>query len=175
MAPRDPRYRPYRMALWITYFALIAIASAVVVTSIVRDLRGPPRPPTTGEPPTRAAIRVCLADLERLAREQDERLWRLWSDAAEGDAVARWNAWSADWENRVRELSARCALDTPHAATPGHQGLNEIARARDAVLDLHSGYSRLVNRFAGDQSELARAAARSLERARAAVTAPVRP
>lgn len=165
--PRDPRYRPYRLALWLVYFGLIAVAAVVVVSSIVRDLRGPPVP-ASGELPTRAAIRVCLTDLEKLAREQDERLFGLGAEAVEGDALARWNAWSAGWENRMRDLSARCALDRAHASPELH-GVEEIARARDAVLELHAGDTRLVNRFAADQGDLARAVARDLARAREAL------
>ncbi|HUL60396.1 MAG TPA: hypothetical protein VLU43_14025 [Anaeromyxobacteraceae bacterium] len=172
MAARDPRYRPYRFALWLLYFGLIVGASAVVVTSIVRNLRGPPSPPPLGDVPTRAALRVCLDDLERLAREQDERLFRLGADAGQGDAVARWNAWSADWEVRMRDLAARCALDHADPGSPDARAIDEIARARDAVLDLHAGYGRLVNRFASDQAELARAAWRALEGARLAVRRP---
>ncbi len=171
MAPRDPRYRPYRFALWILYFAAIVVASAVVVSSIVRDLRGPPVP-AAGDVPTRAALRVCLTDLERLAREQDERLWRLASDASPGDAVARWNAWSADWEIRMRDLSARCALDHADPASPDRATIEEIARARNAVMELHAGYARLVNRFADDQADLARGAQRALEAAHGAVNRP---
>ncbi len=168
MPPRDPRYRPYRLAMWLVYFGLIAAAFAVVVPSIVRDLRGPPAP-ATGELPTRAAIRVCLADLERLAREQDDRLFRLGADAGSGDALARWNAWSLDWENRMRDLSARCALDGA-PASPELHGIEEIGRARNAVLELHAGDTRLVNRFASDQAELARAVARAFDEAREAIS-----
>ena len=48
MPPRDPRYRPFRIALWALYFGVIVFALAVVMTSIVHHLRGPHRPQATG-------------------------------------------------------------------------------------------------------------------------------
>ncbi len=168
MPPRDPRYRPYRMALWITYFAVIAISSAVVVTSIVRDLRGPPEP-APGDLPTRASLRVCVSDLEKLQREQNERLWRFGAEVGEGDAVARWNAWSVEWETRMRDLAARCALDRTDVASADRPAIEQIGRARNMVLELHASYARLVNRFASDQAELAGAARRAIDEAREAV------
>ena len=172
MAARDPRYRPYRFALWLLYFGVILVASVVVVTSIVRNLRGPPLPPPLGDVPTRAALRVCLGDLERLTREQDDRLFRLGAEAGQVDAVARWDAWSAEWEVRMRDLAARCALDHANPASPDAAAIDEIARARNAVLELHAGYGRLVNRFASDQADLARSAWQAIEEARAAVSRP---
>ena len=71
--PRDPRYRPFRLALWALYFCAVVLALVVLLTSIVKNLRGPHRPPQTGALPTRAALRVCVAELEGLHREQNAR------------------------------------------------------------------------------------------------------
>ncbi|HEY6098763.1 MAG TPA: hypothetical protein VIW03_05000, partial [Anaeromyxobacter sp.] len=90
--PREPRYRPYRLALWLLYFTLIAVASGLTIASIVKNLRGPHRPARTGALPTRAALRVCVAELEALHREQNLRAWRLGDEIGENeDAIARWD------------------------------------------------------------------------------------
>ncbi len=163
---RDPRYRPYRFALWAFYFALIAISSGAVVVSVVRNLRGPHRPPATGALPTRAAMRVCLTELEGLAREQNARAWRLGEEVGHGDAIARWNGWSRDWEQRVGDLSDRCRLDAGGPEPEGFAARDELARARDALLALHRAYRAQVNRFGQDDEDLARRVADALREAR---------
>ncbi|HSN90939.1 MAG TPA: hypothetical protein VLS93_06900 [Anaeromyxobacteraceae bacterium] len=164
---RDPRYRPYRIALWIFYFALIAVSSGVTIASIVRHLRGPNRTPAAATLPTRAALRVCVRELEALNREQNVRSWRLGMEIGAPDAVARWDAWSKDWERRVDDLSERCLLDRSDPAPEGFPGHGQVARARDAILAVHRAYRAQVNRFAQEEADLARAAAEALDAARA--------
>lgn len=172
--PRDPRYRPFRVALWIVYLGVIAISLGVVVTSIVRHLRGPHRPPATDALPTRMALRVCVGELESLGREQNQRAWRLGEDMGEGDAVARWEEWARGWEQRLDDLSDRCRVDAG-ASDPQASGRAELARARDAVLALHRAYRAQVNRFAQEDADLARDAARALQAAHEAAARPPPP
>jgi hypothetical protein len=172
MAPRDPRLRPFRIALWVVYLAVVAIAVGLTVRSVVKNLRGPPRAGADAMLPTRATLRVCVTELEALHREQNERAWRLGSDIGEGDAVARWQAWARQWEQRVEDLGARCHLDTEPPDAHGFAGRPELAAARDAVLAVHRAYRAQVNRFAQDEVKLARSAAAALRDARAAVARP---
>jgi hypothetical protein len=166
---RDPRFRPFRIALWVVYLTVVAVAIGLTVRSVVKDLRGPARPAATL--PTRAAVRVCLTELEGLNREQNERAWRLGTDLAEGgDAVRRWQLWSGAWEQRLDDLSSRCRLDTDDRDPGAFAARGELAAARDAVLRLHRGYTLQVNRFAQEQVSLAHDAARSLQAAQAAVS-----
>lgn len=169
---RDPRYRPFRVALWVLYLTVIGVSLGVTVTSIVRHLRGPHRPPATGALPTRAALRVCVTDLEVLHREQNRRAWQLGEEVGDADAVARWETWAREWEQRVTDLSDRCRLDAGDPDPQGFGGREELRRARDAVLALHRAYRAQVNRFAQEEAELALAAARRLEGARDALTRP---
>jgi hypothetical protein len=163
--PKDPRNRPYRIALWTIYLTVIAVVSTVVLTSIVRNLRGPHRPPASAALPTRATIRVCLTELEALNREQNVRAFRLGEEIGEEDAIPHWQAWSREWEQRVDDLGERCHLD----AEGQRDGREEVARAREAVLALHRAYRAQVNRFAQEEAELARGASRALRDAREAV------
>ena len=165
MPARDPRYRPFRLALWGLYFTVIALALVVILSSIVRHLRGPHRPPHTGALPTRAALRVCVTELESLNREQNLKAWRLADDIGEGDAIPRWETWARDWEQRVDDLADRCRLDASDPDPQGFGGRGELARARDAVLALHRAYRQQVNRFAQEDASLARAAASAIEKA----------
>ena len=171
---RDPRYRPFRLALWALYFTVLAIALALVITSIVRHLRGPHRPPVTGALPTRAAVRVCVVELEALHHEQNLRAWRLAEEIGEHGAIQRWEIWARDWEQRVDDLADRCRLDARDPDPQGFGGREELARAREDVLALHRAYRAQVNRFAQEGEDLARRAEESLLRAREAASRPPR-
>jgi len=169
VAPRDPRYRPYRVALWVVYFLLIAVSVGLTIASVVKNLRGPHRPAAVGALPTRAALRVCVNELEALHREQNERAWRLSDEIGEVDAVARWDVWSREWEQRIDDLADRCRLDAADPDPQGFGGREELARARDAVVSVHRAYRAQVNRFAQEEADLARSASNALHEARAAL------
>jgi hypothetical protein len=171
---RDPRYRPFRIGLWVLYLLVVAVSVGLAVRSIVANLRAPHRPAAVGVLPTRAALRVCVNELEALHREQNNRAWRLGDEIAEGEAVERWHAWARDWEQRVDDLADRCRLDASDPDPQGFGGRAELARARDAVLSLHRAYAGQVSRFAQQESELARAASDALEDARASLARPPR-
>jgi len=166
---RDPRYRPFRLALWIAWFLAVTISVGVVVANVVRHLSGPHRPAATGALPTRASIRVCVKELEQLNREQNERAWRLGDEIGEEGALAAFDAWSRDWEQRVEDLADRCRLDASPPDPQGFGGRDELDRARDDVLALHRAYRAQATRFAQEEAALARQATRSLEAARQAV------
>jgi hypothetical protein len=167
---RDPRFRPYRVVLWIVYFLLILVPVGTVLVEVVRHLSGPHRPAATGALPTRMTMRVCVQELEQLHREQNQRAWRLTADVGARSALASFDEWSRDWEQRVDDLSDRCRLDASVPDPQGFGGRAELARARDAVLALHRAYVAQANRFALEGAELARGAALALETAQAAVT-----
>lgn len=169
MPPRDPRYRPFRLALWTVYFVAIALGLSILLSSVVKHLRSPHRPPTTGALPTRAALRVCVTELQALQHEQNVRAWKLADGIGVDDAVQRFETWARDWEQRVDDLSDRCRLDASDPDPQGFGGRAELARARDAVLDLHRAYRQQVNRFALEDERLARTAVEALERAQDAV------
>lgn len=165
---RDPRLRPFRIALWVVYLTMVAVSVFLTVRSVVMNLRGPPRPSATL--PTRAAVRVCLTELEGLHREQNERAWRLGSELANGpEAVQRWQAWSREWEQRLDDLADRCRLDVDDRGPHAFPGRRELATARDAILRVHRGYTLQVNRFAQDEASASRAAAEALRAAQAAI------
>jgi hypothetical protein len=165
---RDPRYRPFRIALWIVYLSVVAISIGLTIRSVVRNLRGEAHPSETL--PTRTTVRVCLAELEALNREQHERTWRIGTELAGGaDAVQRWTTWSREWEQRLDDLQDRCRLDVADDPKT-YPERKELAAARDAVLKLHRGYVLQVNRFALDEAELSREADAALRAAHSAVT-----
>jgi hypothetical protein len=163
--PRDPRLKPYRAAMWVVYFAVVLLGMGLVAVSVAKSLRGPARPPrTVGALPTRAALRVCLTDLELLYREQNQRAWALGSDLEGKDPLAAWGVWARDWERRVDDLADRCRLDD--ASGEDAVARSELAAARDALLALHRAYAAQVNRFRQEHGDLSQAAAEALAHAR---------
>ena len=171
MAPRDPRLRPFRIALWAVYLAVVTIAVGLTIRSVVQNLRGPHRTSVVRALPTRATLRVCVTELEALHREQNERAWRLGSEVGESDAVARWQSWARDWEQRLDDLGDRCHLEAGGQEAE-YAGRAELAAARNAVRAVHRAYTAQVNRFAREEANLARAAAAALAEARAAAARP---
>jgi hypothetical protein len=115
---------------------------------------------------------VCVTELAALHAEQNERAWRVGSDAAEGSPIGRWEAWARQWEQRVTDLGDRCHLDVAAPDPHGYAGRRELTAARDAVLAVHRAYRAQVERFGLEEAMLARGAAEALEKARAAVARP---
>jgi hypothetical protein len=151
--------------MWALYFAVILLGIGLFTVSITRSLRGAARPAREAGPlPTRAALRVCLTDLELLYRDQNQRAWTLGSEFELKDPIGSWHLWSRDWEGKVDDLSDRCRLDG--ASGPDAAARSELAAARDALLALHRAYTVQVNRFAEEYGSLAQAAAESLAHAR---------
>jgi hypothetical protein len=153
----------------VIYFALIALGVGLMVASVARQLRGPERRAAGGPLPTRAALRVCLSDLELLFRELNERAWALGARIEEHEPFAAWSEWSQAWERQVADLSDRCQLDVHDSRQPGFPERTEMAAARDAMRALHRTYGTYVNRFAGEHADLVRAASEALAHARSAV------
>jgi hypothetical protein len=171
VAPRDPQLRPYRAALWAIYFIVILLPIGLVVTSVVRHLRSPPRPGGAVTLPTREAARVCAQELEALHASQNRRAWALGQEIGRPDAVARFLEWSQDFERRLEDLSDRCHLDGGEPER-GFRGRAELAQARDAVLAVHRAYRAQANRFAQEEADLALAAADALAVAKDAARQP---
>jgi hypothetical protein len=153
----------------VVYFALIALGVGIMVASVARQLRGPPRRAAGGPLPTRAALRVCLADLELLFGEQNQRAWELGAGIEGRAPFAEWNDWSREWERRVADLSDRCQLDVHDAKQEGFAERTEMAAARDAMRALNRTYGAHLDRFAAEHGDLVRAASEALAHARSAV------
>lgn len=168
VAPRDPSLRPYRAAMWVVYFAATSLGIGILISSVARHLRSPARPAPSAALPTRAALRLCLSDLEGLFREQNHRAWALGAEFEGPDPLATWNLWARRWEQRVDDLSDRCRLDATDRGE-GSAERAELAASRDAMLALHRAYQAQVNRFAQEEGDLASAAAEALAHAREAV------
>lgn len=170
VAPRDPRLRPYRLALWLAYFGAIAVLGTLFVVSVVRELRGRPRQPVpSGAIPTRSALRGCLADLDGLYREQNQRAWALGTDFEGPDPLATWTAWAPGWQQRLEDVADRCRFDVTTRGEEFLEERTEMAGARDAMMALHRVYNAQVLRFANEEGDLARAAAEAMAHARKAV------
>jgi len=168
VSPRDPRFRRFRAALWVLYFCIALGGSALFAGSVARHLRGPPRSPASGILPTRAALRLCMSDLEVLYREQNQRAWALGLEFEGRDPLGTWNSWAQGWERKVDDLTDRCRLDAPDRGE-GYGERTELAAARDALKALHRAYQAQVNRFAQEEGDLAQAAAEAFAHAREAV------
>jgi hypothetical protein len=155
--------------MWLVYFGVVLAGIGLMAGSIARNLResGRPPPASGGALPPRASLRLCLADLELLYRDQNLRAWTLAGELEAKDPLGAWNAWSRQWEGRVGDLGDRCRLDQGSGEDAAARA--ELAAARDALLALHRAYAAQVNRFRQEHGELLQAAAEALAHAREAV------
>jgi hypothetical protein len=151
--------------MWVVYFLVALGGISLFATSVGRSVRGPSRTDRSpGQLPTRAALRVCLTDLELLYREQNQRAWALGTEFEARDPLGAWNAWAKLWEERLDDLSQRCRLDAGGGEDPSARA--ELAGARDALLALHRAYAAQVNRFGQEVGDLANGTAEALAHAR---------
>lgn len=154
--------------MWALYFAVVLFGIGLFAVNVARSLRGPPRPVREdGALATRAALRVCMSDIELLYRDQNQRAWALGNEFEQRDPLGAWNTWAREWERKVEDVAERCRLDRPSGEDAAARA--ELAAARDALLALHRAYAAQVNRFAQEQGSLAQAAAEALAHAREAV------
>ena len=162
---RDPRLRPFRIALWAIYLTVVALAVGVTVRSVVRNLRGPPRPSVRAADPGRAPR---LRHRAGGAPPRAERA-RLAARRTRGRRATRCCA-----GRRGRASGSSGSTTSPTAAGSTRTSRTRRASAggrswraaRDAVLRLHRAYAAQVNRFAQEEANLARGAAAALRRRR---------
>ena len=149
------------------------LAVGLTVRSVVKNLRGPRRARRAGALPTRAALRVCVTELEALHREQNERAWRLGDEVGDG----RRGRALADLGARLGAAGRRSRRPLParRRTTPTRRasaGAPELAAARDAVLAAPPrlrGAGEPVRAGGGEpRARRGRGAARGARRARAA-------
>jgi hypothetical protein len=165
VSPRDPRLRPYRIAVWIVYFVVLLFGIGLMALSVGRNVLAPGPSPAEGQAPTREELRSCIVDLELLLQEQNQRGVALAVGAATREPIQAWKTWAADWEKRLDRLRARCGLSTPSAG-PEAELRAELARAWDALQALHRAYVVQVDRLADEQASRTEAARQALARAR---------
>ena len=129
---KDPRFRPFRVAMYVLYLAVVCTFAMLVIVSVVRSVHSmsPGVPPLHGEA---LGGRQCAAQAEALFERLDARR-RTFSDADGGDVLERdWERFRVDWLRALRRTESRCAT-----GSPGRKQLARAFRALERVEDLYT-------------------------------------
>ncbi len=138
--PRDPRFRPYRMAAYGLYLFVVIGFCLTMLFSIWRSVRSmaPARLPPSA---TALTVPECLDRAQILFDElEGQRAAFLSKPARQADE--EWAIFRSDWQGRFRQAEANCALESRD-----RKELRALYRQLDRVQDL---YTTHAVQFAGE-------------------------
>jgi hypothetical protein len=140
--PLDPRYRPYRIAMWVVYFAVLAFFTGSIIVSVIRSVMVM----TPSHRTTDTSVLtpdVCVLRAKALWSDLDQHR-KAMSEQAEVRRVDAdfWLQFRGDWLQRHRDAEAQCAVDSP-----GRENLKAIFRRLEQTMNL---YTTHATQFAGE-------------------------
>jgi hypothetical protein len=132
---KDPRYRPYRAAVYGVYLTVAVVFSLLVLVSVVRSVRQmtPPLPPPDD---TLLSVRECVEGAETLFAELEAARRSLEQGGAARAAAVRWSDFRVRWLEKLRALQARCGPETR-----GRRILQPVFYQLEEVLDLYTTHA----------------------------------
>jgi hypothetical protein len=137
--PKDPRFRPFRIAAWALYLLVVVGFSSLVVFSVFKSVVA-----MTPDRPAPAAHARPISECAAGARTLIERLEaqrRAFSEAEPTKADQRFLEFRVAWLKDMRALEAQCAL-----REPGRQKLAAAFSELERLVDL---YTTTSVQFAG--------------------------
>ena len=150
MPPRPPELRPYRVFVYLFFSVLSALASVLILRSVVGDLfGGQARAGGALRPATAAG---CVDDVGRLFSAISARAAQPAADPASEAAALEWDRWSRGWEDELFAVSSRCRLDAHLDAAI--EGLENLRRE----LNRSGQQTGLATRLVKEQLDAAKAA-----------------
>jgi hypothetical protein len=133
--PRDPRFRPFRIAAYGLYLVVVCVFSALIIFSVVRSVVSmtPGRPPDAAMP---LSERECLQGVELLWRrlEAERQGFSREQDARKVDD--RWTRFRVEWLTELRQLEANCGTRSRN-----REALAEVFERLEKVQDLYTTQS----------------------------------
>lgn len=109
---RDPRYRPYRMAVLGVYLVVVSLFCILITASVARSVRAmSPR----REPVRTAALgpAACVERATALLDEMETRRRALTGITPASRADTSWMAFRVEWLDRLRQSERSCGVDAP--------------------------------------------------------------
>ena len=154
---KDPRYRPFRMAVYAVYFGAATVFCVLVLISVLRSIDAmtpdpqPPRSPMY-------SVDACLDGAGALFDELEEARKALGDGGEARRAAARWTDFRIQWLTRMRTLEAHCAIESP--SRPGMEPVfRDLRRLAEA-------YSTHAVQYAGEVGRIVERLHRRIETAR---------
>jgi hypothetical protein len=138
----DPRYRPFRIAVWGVYFAVLLFFAGSITFSVIRSVFDMTPDHQTATQAT-LSPEECLAKAKALWAELDDRRKGMSTQAEVRRVDADyWTQFRVGWLQRHREAEAACAV-----TSPGREHLKSVFKQLDQTMDL---YTTHAVQFAGE-------------------------
>jgi predicted secreted Zn-dependent protease len=133
--PRDPRFRPFRIAAYGFYLFVVVAFCLLVIVSVLRSgMAMTPRPPRAVDEVL--TVPECIEQAQELWRSLDRERRALTDVRPVREVDQRWTGFRVEWMRQLRELEARCAVDA-HARPE----LRRIFRRLDGLQDLYTTHA----------------------------------
>ena len=153
---RDPRFRPYRIAMYALYLAAVGFISILIIISVVRSVIAM-SPGRREESLQSLTVRECLDQARSLWTQLDAQREKLTNQPKARDADEAWLRFRVKWLERKRELESKCGLRS-----------KERERLRDAFGQLERAmdlYTVHATQYAGEIGQVVDGLRESLEEA----------
>jgi hypothetical protein len=139
--PKDPRYRPFRIAMYAVYLTAVGIISLLIVISVVRSVAAmtPSRPPPAKQV---LSVQECLDRADDLWNQLETRRRKLTDEKSARHADEAWGEFRVQWLEKKRDAESRCDLDSRD-----RQALSKAYGRLERVMDL---YTIHATQYAGE-------------------------
>ena len=129
---RDPRYRPFRLAVLGLYLAVVSLFCILITASVWRSVRAmtPRREPVRTATLARDA---CADRASELLDELETQRRSLTGISAVTQADARWMGFRVEWLDRLRQAERSCGVDAPD-----RKELADLFRQLEHLEDLYT-------------------------------------
>ncbi len=129
---RDPRYRPFRVAVLGVYLVVVSVFALLITVSVVRSVRSmsPRREPVRTATLDREA---CAARASSLLDELEGRRRALTGITPASRADVSWMSFRVEWLDRLRQAERSCGVDAPD-----RKDLAELFRQLEHLEDLYT-------------------------------------
>jgi len=140
-AARDPRYRPFRVAVLSVYLAVVSLFCVLITASVARSVRSmsPRREPVRTATLDRPA---CGTRAASLLDELEEHRRSLTGIVPASAADESWMTFRVEWLDRLRQSERSCGVDAPE-----REDLRRLFRELEHLEDL---YTTSAVQYAGE-------------------------
>ena len=129
---RDPRYRPFRVAVIGVYLVVVSVFCILITASVFRSVRAmsPRREPVRTATLSQEA---CVDRASALLDEMEARRRALTGITPASRADTSWMSFRVEWLERLRQAESSCGVDAPE-----HKELGAILRNLEHLEDLYT-------------------------------------
>jgi hypothetical protein len=129
---RDPRYRPFRVAVIGVYLVVVSTFCILITASVFRSVRAmsPRREPVRT---ATLAQEACVQRASELLDEMEARRRALTGITPASRADTSWMSFRVEWLERLRQAERSCGVDAPE-----RKELSALFRQLEHLEDLYT-------------------------------------